>query len=437
MNPALFSPEAPGRPYWWDEADLDLAQLADDPAGLPAKAEVLIVGAGYSGLSAALTLARAGRQVVVLDAEAPGFGCSSRNGGLLGPSFHKLGLAGLKAKYGEAKANAILAESMACLAFMVDFLAAEKIDCGFTRAGRFRGAFRPAHYERLGREIDSLKKAVGLEAEMVPKSEQHREIGSDFYHGGAVYPQDGHLQPARLVQGLIERVRGAGAAIYGGQRVLSIQREAGGFQVATATHSIAADKVMVATNGYTGPELAQFHRRLIPLRSGIIATEALAPALIAELSPKNRGLGDTQRLVYYYRPSPDGRRMIFGGRAFGLAERPHSYGRDLQRKLVAIFPQLAGARISHAWSGVVAYTFDHAPHLGELDGLYYTMGYCGSGVGRATYFGNKLALKILGDPQGKTSLDDLPFEGHAFYGGNPWFMPALIRWHALADRIGL
>ena len=105
--------------------------------------------------------------------------------------------------------------------------------------------------------------------------------------------------------------------------------------------------------------------------------------------------------------------------------------------MTRIFPQLIGAKITHAWSGTVAFTFDHAPHLGQLDGLWYTMGYCGSGVGRATYFGRKVALKILGDPEGRSALDDLAFEGRPFYTGVPWFLPALIRWHAVADRIGL
>jgi glycine/D-amino acid oxidase-like deaminating enzyme len=101
--------------------------------------------------------------------------------------------------------------------------------------------------------------------------------------------------------------------------------------------------------------------------------------------------------------------------------------------MTQIFPQLNGVKITHGWSGTVAYTFDHAPHIGNHEGVFYAMGYCGSGVGRATWFGRKVALKMIGDPEGKTSLDDLVFETRPFYNGTPWFLPFIIRWHAFWD----
>jgi glycine/D-amino acid oxidase-like deaminating enzyme len=133
--------------------------------------------------------------------------------------------------------------------------------------------------------------------------------------------------------------------------------------------------------------------------------------------------------------------MVFGGRAFNQADRPENYTRDLHRLMTRIFPQLRETGISHAWSGTVAYTFDHAPHIGRIPegamaGAHYAMGYCGSGVGRATWFGRKAALKILGDAEGSTPLDDLTFETRPLYSGNPWFLPAILRWHNLLDRFG-
>jgi glycine/D-amino acid oxidase-like deaminating enzyme len=191
---------------------------------------------------------------------------------------------------------------------------------------------------------------------------------------------------------------------------------------------------LVATNGNTPPALGSFRRRILPIPSPIIATEAHEPAQIRELSPKDRCLGGTSRLMLYYRSSSDGTRMILGGRTFHLDDRPMSYTPDLQRQLVHIFPQLSGVRISHGWSGTVAYTFDHVPHLGQHNGLFYAMGYCGSGVGRSTFYGNKIAKKMLGDPAGATALDDLRFTTKPFYTGTPWFLPAILRWHAFMDK---
>jgi glycine/D-amino acid oxidase-like deaminating enzyme len=170
----------------------------------------------------------------------------------------------------------------------------------------------------------------------------------------------------------------------------------------------------------------------------MIATEPLPPDLMARLMPKGRVYGDSRRIVAYYRPSPDGRRILFGGRATGLRDNPEKNASLLRRSLLEIYPDLMDTKISHVWSGLVAYTFDHAPHIGQHDGLDYAMGYCGSGVARATYFGQKLGHKILGqEEKGRTAFDDLPFQTKPFYSGNPWFMPVVLNWHRLADRWGI
>jgi len=420
--------------YWLDAAGSTLNELTSGPETLPERTEVVVIGAGYTGLSAALELVRAGRNVVVLDAAAVGAGCSSRNGGLVGPSFHKLGLDGLEKSHGTRKAHSVIAESRDCLEFLVNLIESENIDCDLRRSGRFRGADKPEHYEDLAREVEGLQKAVDLEADMVPRADQRAEIGSDAYYGGVVYHRDGHLHPGQYVAGLAARAAAAGAHIVGRSAVTAIRREAKTFTLAVGTRQIEADQVLVATNGYTPPALGWFRRRILPIRSAIIATEAIAPSRIRELSPKDRCLGGTSRLMLYYRPSSDGTRMILGGRTFHLDDRPMSYSKDLHTQMIRIFPQLADVKISHGWSGTVAYTFDHVPHIGQHKGLFYAMGYCGSGVGRSTFYGNKVAKKMLGDPGGATALDDLAFRTKPFYTGTPWFLPAILRWHAFMDK---
>ena len=423
-------------PLWWDDADLDHGVEQHPAVDLPAQADVVIVGAGYTGLTAAMSLARAGRDVVVLDSEKVGFGCSSRNGGLIGPSFHKLGLAGLTAAYGSERAREIMQESMDSLDFLKNLIREEQIECDLSISGRFRGAISPEAYETNVRDTEELHKKVGLRYQVVPKSEQHNYIGSDEYHGGIYLPDDGYLQPAKLSLGLAQCAVSAGARIHAPAHVTAIENTGNKKIVKVGPHQLKAREVLIATNGYTGPELPWHRRRVIPLRSAIIATEPVENSVMRSMTPQGMGFMDASRLVLYYRPSPDGRRMVFGGRAFNRHDKPENYTRDLYRIMTRIFPQLKGTEISHAWSGTVAYTFDHAPHVGQYEGVYYSMGYCGSGVGRACYFGNKVAHKILGSSEGHTSLDELPFKGRPLYSGNPWFMPAIIRWNSLMDQLG-
>ena len=195
MSADHLSEQFRNAPYWHDTIEPLTDEVSSAPDSLPANVEVAVIGAGFTGLSAALELARGGRDVIVLDKEGPGGGCSSRNGGLIGPSYHKLGLDGLAASHGVDRMHNVLAESRDSLEFLVEFIANEGIDCDLRRSGRFRGADRPQHYENLAREVEGLRSAVGLDADMVPRAEQRAEIGSDAYHGGAVYHRDGHLNP--------------------------------------------------------------------------------------------------------------------------------------------------------------------------------------------------------------------------------------------------
>ncbi len=425
-------------PYWWDQVtQIKLAEVE-----IPETVDVVVIGAGFTGLCTALSLAQNNASVLVLEAGALGCGASTLNGGMVGPSFHKLGIVGLKSKYGEDRANYILQESLGFVDYLQDFLLSENIDADFVRNGRFRGALKPAHYEQMAADMEALTQVTGLEAEMIPKSSQHHETGSPYFHGGIVYHRDAGLHPAKYHQGLVTNLIKAGARIISRSEVSKIKKTASGFEVSTATGSVKSTQVAVCTNGYTGNITPDFKRRILPMRSAMIATETVDSELIKQLMPKSRVYSDSRRVVAYYRPSPDGTRILFGSRATGLKDNPVANVQLLKRFMKNIYPQLSDIKVSHVWSGLVGYTFDHAPHIGQFgmgkdDGLYYAMGYCGSGVARSSYFGTKLGLKMLGKFESETSFDDLIFETAPFYTGTPWFMPMVLRWHRLLDRFGI
>jgi glycine/D-amino acid oxidase-like deaminating enzyme len=206
--------------------------------------------------------------------------------------------------------------------------------------------------------------------------------------------------------------------------------------LATARGGITARNVIVATNGYTGALTPWLRRRVIPIGSYIIATEPIAPELMARLFPTDRVVTDTRKVVYYYRPSPDRTRILFGGRVSIAETDPRKSAAPLKAEMARLFPELATVRVSRSWMGFVAYTFDTLPHLGAHDGIHYAMGYCGSGIGMASYLGMKLAKQLLGSDDGRTAFDDIPFASRPYYFGRPWFLTPAIAWYRWKDRHG-
>jgi len=426
---SLFAPDYKDEPYWWQATPRPLLP----PANPPARADVVVVGSGYTGLSAALQTARAGRHTVVIDAEDAGWGCSSRNGGQISTSI-KPTYDELSALYGPDHAFRILKEGHNALAWIGDFVAAEHIDCQFERVGRFHAAHNAAQYDHLAKRVAHQPKGLEVQAHMVPRAEQHSELGTDAYHGGAVFEQHAALDPGRYHQGLLERALEAGATVLPRCPATAIERDGDGFRVATPKGTVTARNVVVATNGYTGPLTPWFRRRVIPIGSYIIATEPLAPAQMARLMPKARVVSDTRKLVYYYRPSPDRTRILFGGRVAYKETDPKVSAPRLHMEMCRIFPELERTRITHSWVGFVAYTFDTMPHLGCQDGLHYAMGYCGSGVSLASYFGMRIGQQLLGLKEGATALDGLTFQTRPLYYGDPWFLAASIMYYRWRDR---
>jgi glycine/D-amino acid oxidase-like deaminating enzyme len=422
-------------PFWWRDAP----PAAGSKEPLPATADVLVVGSGFTGLSAALTLARAGRSVVVVDAGVPGYGASTRNGGQVGSGNQKFRVKTLIDMFGERKAVALLREGVEMLDGIEALIRNEKIDCAFERCGRFRGAMRPQHYEAMARDMEDLRRYAGVDSFVVPRSEQSREIGTALFHGGSVLPLDGSLHPAAYHAGLMARVLEAGGCVHGNTAVCAINSESQGHSVRLKDRVIRARDVLVATNGYTTGVGGYFRRRIIPVISAQIATGLIEPHLLDTLLPKRRVYGNTNRVFFYFRRAPGENRLIWGGRAAHVApEASFAAYAHLARDLLRVFPSLGDVQVSHAWSGTIGYTFDEFPHLGRTPtGVHYAMGYCGTGVSRATHFGRKVALQMLGKPEGRSAFDDIAFPSHVLHALARPAVPLYEGWYRFRDAVGI
>jgi glycine/D-amino acid oxidase-like deaminating enzyme len=426
---ALFAPDFKPQAYWWDASPPP--EIAEPP--LPARADAVVVGSGYTGLHAALQLARAGRSTLVLDAEAVGWGCSTRNGGQVSTSV-KPSFEALASAHGVDRARRIIEEGHRSLAWLGEFIDAQAIACDFRICGRFHAAHSARQYDALARQLSDPPGGIPVPAQMVPRSEQAREIGTEAYHGGAVFTRHAALDPARYHRALFERVVSAGATVVPHCVVSAIERDGSAFRVATSRGTVAGRDVVVATNGYTGWSTPWLRRRIIPIGSYIIATEPVAPAEMARILPTDRVVTDTRKVVYYYRASPDRTRILFGGRVAWNETDVRASAPLLKAELARLFPALAGIRVSHSWMGFVAYTFDALMHIGRHGGIYYAAGYCGSGVGMASYLGMKLGLKALGRREGETAFDGLTFPSRPYYFGWPWFLAPSIAYYRWLDR---
>ena len=426
MNNIKFIP-------WWHEA-LTVKPVSERV--LPRETDVVIIGSGYTGLSAALTLSRAGRSVVVLEAKELGFGASTRNGGQVGSGNQKFTVQQLIDLYGIEKAKSLVNTGTEMLSYIETLIEKEKIQCNYKKTGRFRGAVHPKHYDRMAKDLEDLKRFAGVEFFMVPRSEQHKEVATDYYYGGSVLPNDASLHPGLYHQGLLERTTAAGAIVIDYTPVTAIQADKPGFKIQTSRGILKAGDVIVATNGYSGSEIPEFKSRLVPIGSSIIATEELSEEQIINLMPTGRVYGNTARVFHYYRPSTDGRRLLFGGREGRLGSQNSYYAFEhLHKEMVRVFPMLHKTKMTHCWSGKIAYTKDTFPHLGCYNGIWYAAGYCGTGVSRSTWFGHKVALKLLGDPEGKTVFDDLDFSPFVFRWAAPFGVAMFETWYRIKDAI--
>ena len=424
-NPPLAAP------FWWDATP----RVALEAGALPAYAEVVIVGSGFAGVSAAISAAKAGADVLVLESGHIGEGASTRNGGAVGEGLRVSYSAMLK-KRGVDIANAYYDETHRAHLYLKELLEEHDISCDYRIRGRLMAAHTRADYEGMAADLEARKKHREFDADMIPESELRNYLDTAAYRGARLVHTDGNIDPGKFHNGLFKAAQKLGVAFHDKTPVLGVQRQGERFELNTAQGTVSAKTVIMAINAYTGKVDKWFSNRIVPVQSQVIATEPLPEELTERLIPKNRQVGDTRNLHNYFRRSPDGDRIIFGGRA-GTTQTDDNIKRAqaLRGQMLSIFPELEAFNISHSWAGFVAYTFDVLPHITKHDGIHYVGGCCGSGVVMQPFLGHKVAMKALGMDKEAHTIFDKQYKYVPGYFGNPWFMPAIMAYFGLKDRL--
>src|SRR6476620_8518 len=341
MASNILHPDFKPMPYWWEAYKPVTGDLTD----VPRTARVAIVGGGYAGLSCAIELADAGIDACVFESAELGAGASTRSGGgvsggvNIGKSF-----TGKVTQLEPDVLQNILASGHDAFSLIERLIEREKIDCYWEKTGRFVGAWTPKDYAYQERRVATLNANAGSGAFMVPRERQREEMASDYYYGGMVVERSAKVHPALYYKGLLDAARRRNITLCAKAAVKTITPAGTGWRIATSRGDIEVGDVVIATNGYTGDATPELKRRLIPLASHIIATEELPGDLARTLIPKGRTLADTKRVLCYYRMSPDGKRVIFGGRALFTPVTPAVSAPILHRLMTDRFPQMKGIR---------------------------------------------------------------------------------------------
>ena len=406
----------------------------------PEHVDVVVIGAGFTGLSAARSLARGGASVAVLEAETVGFGASSRNAGMLLPGL-KVRTSLLVQRYGKELAKRIYQASMDAINWVESTVTEEQIACEFRRNGHLFLAAKPAHFESIVRSSELLQLDFDHPVKVIAREQLSEEIGSNAYYGGMLDSCSGGVNPARYVLGLAQAAEKAGAKVFEKCALRELTRvsrngTSGWKALTNEGKTVFAEKVMLATGAYTPRSLPIIPRKIVPIGSFIIVTDVLAPEVARNVIPNGRMVYDSLNYLHYFRLTPD-RRMLFGGRAAffpATAGTVQSSAAILRREMVRVLPQLECARVEYVWGGTLDVTFDLMPHSGGSEGLFFAIGFAGHGVALASYLGSRLGANMLrqewDDPFASIRFPGAPL---GMYDGRPWFLPAVGAWLKLRD----
>lgn len=356
-------------PYWLDTAPKFTGGQNEAPSG---EVDVAVIGAGFTGLSAAIALAKKGASVAVFDAGLVGNAASGRSGGMCNNGFAQDYYA-LSTALGRERANMLYNAFDAGVSKVESLIAEEGIDCDFNRVGKLKLAAKPEHYDKLARSQALIEKECDPDTYMLTREDLRNEISSDRYFGGLVFGESAGMHVGRYGHGLAVVAAKRGVRIYENAPVIGLKRQTGTVhQVQTPIGEVRAKQVLLATGTSAVGPLGWFRRRIVPVGAFIIVTEPLSVDVLDRLMPRRRMTTDTKNFVNYFRVTPDNR-LLFGGRARFATSSPKSdmkSGVILQRSLVEVFPELSDTRIDYCWGGMVDMTRDRLPRAGEHHGLF-------------------------------------------------------------------
>lgn len=419
-------------PFWVD----DYPRPDGITSSLPSETDVLVIGSGFTGMSAGLRLAEAGRTVTIIDSGLIAGGASSINGGMVSPDI-KGGVGAVEKRHGEAIATEMWHSTVRSIEIVKELNRRSGIDALVFDGGLAALGTGERDRARFAISVDWYRKRFGVDWEVIGPDRIGQFVGGDHWDTALYEPEGFGVHPARLAFGLAGEVHRAGAVLVDNCTAIEAKGAGAGFSVTTGQGPIKAGEVIVATNGYTTPQPNPGIAKLVvPIGSYIITTEPLGDEA-ARVFPSGAMTYTKKRLLHYMRRTPDDRILIGGRRNLHTGLDPVESAADLRRALVDYFPWLADVAVSHSWGGKLGVPFDLIPKMGKHDGLWYAMGYGGHGVGLSLQLGHELAGMILGeDPDSVYSK--IPSQGRFYYNGRwPWFLtPASVLYRTL-DRFGM
>lgn len=417
--------------YWLDTAPR-FSKPAEEP--LSGRVDVAVVGGGFTGLSAALALAKRGVSVAVLEAGRVAGQASGRNGGHCSTGVAQ-DYASLAARIGSAQAQTFYRAYASAVDTVQAIVTEEAIYCDWRDSGKIKLAAKPQHFAALATSYEVLRREVDPEVELVPPERIRDEIGSDAFFGGLVQRRGIQMHMGKFGVGLAEAAARHGARIFEDTPMVGLKPLGGtAFEVRSERGTLRADRVLIATGASQSGPLQWFRRRIAPVGSFLVATEPLGKACLDELLPTRRSYVTTRQIGNYFRATPD-ERLLFGGRARFAMSNPRSdekSSRILREGLARYFPRLADARIDYCWGGLVDMTADRLPRAGQHEGLFYSMGYSGHGVQMSVHMGRVMADVMFGaaarNPWRTLEWPAIP--GHF---GRAWFLPLVGAYYRLQD----
>ncbi len=417
--------------YWLDTAP----PFHDGQQGpVEGSAEVVVIGGGFTGLSAALALAKRGVPVTVLEAGRIAGEASGRNGGQCNTGLAH-DYAALAERIGADRAREFYWAYESAVESVASIVAEERINCDFFRGGKIKLAAKPQHFDKLAKSYESLRRDVDPDVELIPPARMREEIGSDGFYGGLVQRNGAQMHMGKFGVGLAQAAARHGARIFEHAPVTALRRVAGErYEVTSARGTIRAARVLVATGASQIGPLQWFRRRIAPVGSFIVVTEPLATAQLDELLPKRRAYVTTRHIGNYFRATADNR-LLFGGRARFAMSNPRSdekSGRILRAGLASYFPALADVRLDYCWGGLVDMTADRLPRAGQHEGLFYSMGYSGHGVQMSVHMGRVMADVMFGSAS-RNPWRQLEWPAIPGHFGRAWFLPLVGAYYRLQD----